>query len=31
MDDNQWYQHDIIGVVLMELHSSWKQIVLIEL
>jgi len=31
MDDNQWHQHDIMNVVIMELHSSWKLIVLIEL
>jgi hypothetical protein len=31
MDDNQWCQHDIMNEVIMELHSSWKWIVLIEL
>jgi hypothetical protein len=31
MDDNQWHKHDIMGVIVMELHSSWKWIVLIEL
>jgi hypothetical protein len=31
MDDNQWHQHDIMGVIIMELHNSWKWVVLIEL
>ncbi len=31
MDDNQWRQHDIMGIIIMELHSSWKWVVLIEL
>jgi hypothetical protein len=31
MDDNQWHQHDIMGAIIMELHNSWKWIVLIEL
>jgi hypothetical protein len=31
MDDNQWHQRDIMGAIIMELHSSWKLIVLIEL
>jgi len=31
MDDNQWCQHDIIGAITMELHNSWKLVVLIEL
>jgi hypothetical protein len=29
MDDNQWCQHDIMGAIIMELHSSWKWVVLI--
>jgi hypothetical protein len=24
MDDNQWCQHDIMSVVIMQLHSSSK-------
>jgi hypothetical protein len=32
MDDNQWHQHGIMCVVIMELHtSSWKQVVLTKL
>jgi hypothetical protein len=31
MDDNQWRQCDIMGAIIMELHSSWKWVVLIEL
>ncbi len=31
MDNNQWHQHDIMGVVIMELHSSWKWVVLTKL
>jgi len=31
MDDNQWHEHDIIGTIILELHNSWKWIVLIEL
>jgi hypothetical protein len=31
MDDNQWHQHDIIGAIIMELHSNWKQVVLTKL
>jgi hypothetical protein len=29
MDDNQWHLHDIMGAIIMELHSKW--VVLIEL
>jgi hypothetical protein len=28
MDDNQWHQHDIMNAIIMELHSSWKWIVI---
>jgi len=31
MNDNYWRQHDIMGVVIMELNNNWKWIVLIEL
>jgi hypothetical protein len=31
MDDNQWCQYDIMGAIIMELHNSWKWIVLIQL
>jgi hypothetical protein len=31
MDDNYWCKHDIMGVVITKLNSSWKWIVLIEL
>jgi hypothetical protein len=31
MDDNQWHQHDIMGVIIKELHNSWKLVVLIKL
>jgi hypothetical protein len=31
MNDNQWCQHDIMGAIIMELHSSWKWVILIEL
>jgi hypothetical protein len=30
MDDNEWCQHDIMGVLIMELHNSWKLIILID-
>jgi hypothetical protein len=31
MDDNQWHQHDIMGIIIVELHDSWKWVVLIQL
>jgi hypothetical protein len=31
MDDNQWCQHDIMCVIIMELDSIWKWVVLNEL
>jgi hypothetical protein len=31
MDDNWWHQHDIMGGVIMKLHSSLKWVILIEL
>jgi hypothetical protein len=29
--DEKWCQHDIMVVVIGELHSSWKGVVVIEL
>jgi len=31
MDDNQWHQHDIMDAIIMNLHNSWKWVVLIKL
>jgi hypothetical protein len=31
MDDDQWCQHDIMSAIIMEMHSSWKWIVMVEL
>jgi hypothetical protein len=31
MDGNHWHKHDVMGAIVMELHNSWKWIVLIEL
>jgi hypothetical protein len=31
MDENWWHHYDVMVVVVMELHSSWKYIVLIKL
>jgi hypothetical protein len=29
--DEKWCQHDIMVIVIKELHSSWKKVVMIEL
>jgi hypothetical protein len=29
--DEKWHQHDIIVVIIKELHGSWKGVVAIEL
>jgi hypothetical protein len=30
MDDNQWCQHDIMGAIILELHSSWNELFLLS-
>jgi hypothetical protein len=31
MDDNEWCQHDNMSAIIIELHNSWKLVVLIKL